>query len=438
MSPRLILRGGELIDPSQGTEGERTVVIEGGKVAALPAGAFAPAPGDRVMDVAGLWVVPGLIDLHSHLREPGEEHKETLESGCRAGAAGGFTTLLAMANTRPPADTAARVRWVREKARSLGSIDIQTVGTVTLGLDGQTLTDAEGLADAGAVALSDDGRPIQSPLMMRRALELARDAGLPILAHEEELLLVGRGCMHEGSAATRLGLAGVPGAAEEVMVRRDLALVELTGGRLHLQHVSTEGSVRALREAKARGLQVTGEASPHHFSLTDSALLDARYDPDFKMNPPLRSERDRAAVRAGLADGTLDAIATDHAPHGPIEKETVFEAAANGIIGLETAFALGLALVREGDLPRRRLIELFTTGPARVIPAFRDLGSLEVGATANLTVIDPARRWTVDLERLRSKSRNTPFKGKELTGRVVLTLVRGEVVFSEGLGGDRG
>jgi len=430
MSARVILKGGELIDPAQGIEGPRTLVLEGGKVAALLTADPAPAPGDRVYDLRKLWVVPGLIDLHAHLREPGEEHKETLESGGLAGAAGGFTTLLAMGNTRPPADTAARVRWVRERARSLGGIDIQTVGTVTLGLEGETLTDAEGLASAGAVALSDDGRPIASSLIMRRALEQARDAGLPILAHEEDATLVGRGCMHEGAAATRLGLAGIPGAAEEIMVRRDLALVELTGGRLHLQHVSTEGAVRALREAKARGLHISGEATPHHFTLTDSALLTARYDPDFKMSPPLRSERDLAAVRAGLADGTLDAIATDHAPHGPIDKETVFEAAANGIIGLETAFALGLALVRDGDLPRRRLIELFTTGPARVIPAFRELGTLKVGAPADLTVIDPEERWTVKAEDQLSKSRNTPFKGRQLVGRPVLTLVRGEVVFS--------
>jgi dihydroorotase len=430
VSIRLILRGGELIDPAQGIEGPRTLVLEGGKVSAILEGDATPGPADRVIDVRNLWVVPGLIDLHAHLREPGEEHKETLESGGKAGAAGGFTTLLAMGNTRPPADNASRVRWVRDRARGVSAIEIQTVGTVSVGLEGEVLTDVEGLAAAGAVALSDDGRPIQSAALMRRALEQARDVGLPILAHEEELSLVGRGCMQEGPTATRLGLSGIPGAAEEVMVRRDLALVELTGARLHLQHVSTEGSVRALREAKARGLHVSGEAAPHHFSLTDSALLSARYDPDFKMNPPLRTERDRAAVRAGLADGTLDAIATDHAPHGPIEKETVFEAAANGVIGLETALALGLALVRDGDLPRRRLIELFTTGPARVIPAFRELGTLKVGAVAHLTVIDPHVRWTVDVDHQLSKSRNTPFKGRELIGRAVLTVVRGEVVYS--------
>ena len=432
---RLFIRGGLVSDPGQGLDGvPRTLVIEAGRISAIIEGAGEPAlrPGqqiaDEVIDARGLWVLPGLIDLHTHLREPGEEHKETFQSGGQAAVAGGFTTILAMANTQPATDSSARVAWVRDRSATQSPARVFTVGAVTVGLLGDTLTDADSLASAGAVALSDDGRPLLNAALVRRALEQARDVGLPLLAHEEELSLVGKGCMHEGATATRLGLAGVPGVAEEVMVRRDLALVELTGARLHLQHLSTAGALRALREAKARGLPVTAEAAPHHFTLTDQSV--GCYDTNAKMNPPLRSERDRAAVQAALADGTLDAIATDHAPHGPIEKDTVFEAAANGVVGLETAFALGLALVEAGVLTRQRLIALFTSGPAAVIPAFGDLGTLRVGARADVTLVDPTERWVVDPAAFRSRSRNTPFRGRALTGRVIATLVGGVVVFS--------
>ncbi len=424
---RILLRGGLLIDPSQGLEEPRTLVVQGGRIDAILAVPPTPQTNDEIIDCARLWILPGLIDLHTHLREPGEEHKETFATGGAAAVAGGFTTVLAMGNTQPPPDTGARVAAVRERASKDSPARVFTVGTVTVGLAGETLTDADALGRAGAVALSDDGKPLSHPALMRRALEQAGDVGLPLLAHEEDLGLVGRGCMHEGPTATRHGRPRVPAPAAAVMVRPALALVELTGARLHLQHLSTEGSIRALREAKSRGLPVTGEAAPHHFSLVDADVGD--YDTRAKMNPPLRSARDREAVRAALADGTLDAIATDHAPHGASDKDTVFAEAANGIVGLETALALGLALVRSGGLTRRRLVELFTTGPASVIPAFRELGTLKVGAPADVVLVDPALEWTVEAAHLRSRSKNTPWLGKTLTGRAVLTLVGGNAVY---------
>jgi dihydroorotase len=427
---RLIFRGATVIDPDQGIEGTRTVVVEDGRISDLLEGdGPAARPGDELIDAKGRWLLPGLIDLHAHLREPGEEYKETLATGGAAAAAGGFTALVAMPNTRPPIDSAALVEYVVRRAAATCPVRVYPAGAVSLGQKGEVLAEIGDMKAAGAVVLTDDGRPIMNASLMRRALEYARTFDLPVSVHEEDLNLVAGGCMHEGAVATRLGLAGIPSQAEEAMVLRDLALCELTSGRLHLAHLSTAGSVRAVRAAKARGLPVTAEATPHHFTLTDAAV--AGYDTDTKMNPPLRAAEDLSAVREGLADGTLDAIATDHAPHSPVEKDLEFDRAANGVVGLETALALGLRLVAEKVLSPRRLVELLTIGPARTfgLPG----GTLRRGVAADLTLVDPNAEWTVEPSRLLSRSKNTPFKGWRLKGQVMLTAVAGRVVYRRAL-----
>jgi len=428
MAELLFIEGGRVIDPASGTDGVRTVVIRDGKIAEVAERIERPRDA-RALDARGKWVTPGFIDLHVHLREPGQEYKETVETGVRAAVAGGFTAVCAMPNTRPVNDNASVTELVLARAAAAGLARVYPVGCISKGSDGQDLAEYGELRAAGCVALSDDGRPVMSAALMRRALEYAKVFGLPLTVHEEDLQLVGKGVMHEGAASTRLGLKGIPGAAEEVMVLRDVALVELTGGRLHVAHVSTRGAVRAVREAKARGLAVTAEVTPHHLVLTDEDVAASSYSTDLKMNPPLRSAEDVAACLAGLADGTLDAIATDHAPHSAVEKDVEFDAAANGIIGLETAFPVCLALVRQGGLTERRLVEALTSGPACAfgLPG----GTLARGAPADVAVLDPAAAWTVDPARIRSRSRNTPWKGRRLTGRCVMTLVGGRLVHEE-------
>jgi dihydroorotase len=429
MSDLLFIEGGRVIDPAGGIDGVRTVVIRGGTVAEVVEHAERPREA-RVIDARGRWVTPGLIDLHVHLREPGHEYKETVATGAAAAVAGGFTAVCAMPNTRPVNDNASVTELVRARAAAAGLAHVYPVGCISRGSAGEELAEYGELKQAGCVALSDDGKPVASAALMRRALEYARAFGLPLTVHEEDLGLVGKGVMHEGEVSTRLGLNGIPGAAEDVMVLRDVALAELTGGRLHLAHVSTRGAVRAVRDAKARGLAVTAEVTPHHLALTDEDLAASDYSTDFKMSPPLRSRADADACREGLADGTLDAIATDHAPHSPVEKDVEFDAAANGIVGLETALAVCLGLVRQGLLSERRLVEAFTAGPARAfgLPG----GGLARGAPADVTIIDPAAEWVVDPERLRSKSHNTPWKGRRLTGRCTHTVVGGRIVHEEG------
>ncbi len=425
----IFIEGGRVIDPATGTDGVRTVGLRDGRVAEVGERVERPREA-RAIDARGRWVTPGFIDLHVHLREPGQEYKETVATGARAAVAGGFTSVCAMPNTVPPNDNASVTELVLARASAAGLARVYPVGCISKGQKGEELAEYGELKAAGCVALSDDGKPASSPALMRRALEYARAFGLPLAVHEEELSLVGKGVMHEGPAATRLGLKGIPGAAEEAMVRRDIALVELTGGRLHLAHVSTRGAVRAVRDAKARGLPVTAEVTPHHLALTDEDLAASEYSTDFKMNPPLRSRVDVEACRAALADGTIDAIATDHAPHALQEKELEFDAAANGIIGLETALAVCLGLVRQGVLGERRLVEALTVGPARAfgLPG----GRLARGAPADVTVIDPAAEWVVDPARLRSKSKNSPWKGRKLTGRCTHTIVGGRIVHEEG------
>ena len=427
----LFIEGGRVIDPASGTDGVRTVVVREGRIAEVAERLERPR-GARVIDARGKWVTPGLVDLHVHLREPGHEYKETVATGARAAVAGGFTAVCAMPNTVPVNDNASVTELILARAAAAGLARVYPVGAISKGSKGEELAEYGELRGAGCVALSDDGKPVMSSALMRRALEYARAFGLPLTVHEEDLGLVGKGVMHEGPAATRLGLKGIPAASEEVMVSRDLALVELTGGRLHIAHLSTAGAVRAVREAKRRGLSVTAEVTPHHLTLTDEDLARSSYDPSFKMNPPLRSAEDVRALREGLADGTIDCIATDHAPHSAVEKDLEFDAAANGIVGLETAFPVCLALVREGLLGERRLIEALTAAPARAfgLPG----GSLASGAPADLALLDPGLEWRCDPARFHSKSRNSPWKGRALIGRCTHAFVGGRLVHELGEG----
>ena len=420
---RIRIENARIIDPGR-TDIIGDVVVADGRIAAVrPAGEAAADGADRVIDARGLLVVPGLIDIHVHLREPGHEYKETVASGCRAAAAGGFTAVCAMPNTLPVNDNGQVTRFVRHQARAAQSARVYPVAAITRGLEGRQLCEFGELKTAGAVGFSDDGRPVASGQMMRRAMEYARGFDMPIISHCEELDLTAAGAMNEGAVATRLGLAGIPNAAESIMVMRDIALAELTGARLHIAHVSCVESIAAIRAAKQRGVAVTAETAPHYFTLTDAAVAD--YDTRAKMNPPLRSEADRQAVRQALADGTLDVIATDHAPHTTLEKDVAFDQAANGIIGLETALPLALQLVADGLLSLTDLIARMTVNPARILNL--PCGLLE-GRPADLTVIDLDRTWTVDSARFFSRSRNTPFDGWTVTGRAVLTMVGGRIV----------
>jgi dihydroorotase len=428
MSETIFIEGGRVIDPAGGVDGVRTVVLKDGVVAEVAERVERPKDA-RVVDARGRWVTPGFIDLHCHLREPGQEYKETVATGARAAVAGGFTSVVAMPNTRPVNDNTSVTELMLARAAAAGAARVYPVGCISKGQNGEELAEFGELRAAGCVALSDDGKPVMSVGLMRRALEYARAFDLPVAVHEEDLGLVGKGVMHEGATSTRLGLKGIPGAAEEVMVLRDIALAELTGGRLHVQHVSTRGSVRAVRDAKQRGLRVTAEVTPHHLALTDEDVGAAGYDTDFKMNPPLRSADDVKACREGLADGTLDAIATDHAPHSDVEKALEFDVAANGIIGLETAFAVCLAVARTGAFTEGRLIEALTVGPARALglPG----GTLAKGAPADVALLDPAVEWSYDPASGFSKSRNSPWKSKRLVGRCTYAFVGGKLVHGE-------
>jgi dihydroorotase len=394
-----------------------------GRIEAAGAGLRVPS-GTTEVDGAGLVLAPGLVDIHVHLREPGQEDKETIATGTRAAAAGGFTAVACMPNTVPPLDDASRVRWVAQCARDTACCRVHPVGAVTVGQAGERLTEFLELRDAGAVAVSDDGRPVVNADLFRRALEYARHCGFPVIAHEEDLQLRGRGCMNEGYTSTRLGLKGIPNAAEAVMVRRDVELAALTRGRLHVAHVSCAESVEALRDAKARGLAVTGETAPHYVALTDEAV--GWYDTNAKMNPPLRAPRDRDAVIEALRDCTLDCLATDHAPHTPSEKAVEFDQAPMGVVGLETALGVTLKyLVEPGHLALERALELWTAAPRRVLglPELR----LEAGYPADLVLLDPEVEWTVDPAAFFTKGRNTPFAGMRLRGRALLTLCGGRV-----------
>ncbi len=422
--PRIHLKRARVIDPKLTTDKELDLVLGNGRVEKVGKGLATPADATPI-DCAGLLLVPGLIDLHTHLREPGEEYKETIATAAAAAVAGGFTSLCAMPNTNPTNDQRAVTELIKQRAEAVGLVHVYPVGAVTKGLKGEVLSEMGELVTAGVIALSDDGRPIMNARIMRRALEYARTFGLPITQHAEDLDLSQGGVMNEGAASNLAGMRGQPCQAEEVMIARDLALVEMTGARYHVAHVSTAGSIALIREAKKRGLPVTCEVTPHHLTLTDEACLS--YDTSTKCNPPLRTGRDVDALRAALADGTIEAVATDHAPHTSIEKLVEFDCAAFGMIGLETALPLVLRLVRDKTLTLMEAIERLTWGPARImkLPG----GTLEEGSPADVTCIDLEAKWTVDPIRGHSKSHNTPFAGQEMMGRAVITIFGGKVVY---------
>jgi dihydroorotase len=426
VTERLRIANGTVVDPVARTMVRTDVLVEDGRIAAVGSPEEITAEA-TVYDARGCWVVPGLVDMHVHLREPGYEYKETVATGAAAAAAGGFTAVACMANTNPVNDNAAVTRFILEQAGRAQGARVHPIGAVSVGLAGKQLAEFGEMRRAGIVAVSDDGMPIMDAGLMRRALEYARLFDLLLIAHEEDGCLRAGGVMNEGLVSVRLGLKGSPPAAEELMVARDIALVELTGGRLHVAHVSTARSVAMIRDARRRGLPVSGEATPHHLVLTEEAV--AEYDANAKMAPPLRTRADVEGLRAGLADGTIEAIATDHAPHHVDEKECEFDQAANGIVGLETALGLGLKLVAEGALDVPTLVARLTTGPARLlgIPA----GTLDVGAAADVAVIDPERRWKVAARSFKSKSRNTPFDGWDLQGKAVATFVGGRLVYED-------
>jgi dihydroorotase len=428
---KILLKGGRLVDPASRTDATSDVLVDDGRVAEVGPGL--DAGGAEVLDCDGLVVCPGLVDLHVHLREPGREDAETIETGSRAAALGGYTAVCPMPNTDPVADNAGVVEMVAARGREVGLVDVFPVGAVTLGQRGSELAELGAMARSAAAVdcFSDDGRPIREARLLRFALEYARAFDAVIADHAEDASLTDGAQMHEGEVSAMLGLAGWPSAAEEMVVARDLLLAELTGGRLHLCHVSTGGAVELVRAAKARGVRVTAEAAPHHFTLTDEAA--SSYDPVFKVNPPLREKADVEAVRLGLADGTLDAIATDHAPHAREDKEVEWATAPPGMLGLETALAVTLTeLVEPGYLELATAVERLTAGPARCRRLGGHGGPVAPGSPANLAVLDPAAAWTVDRAKLASRARNTPFHGRQLRGRVVHTLLRGAFTVRHG------
>ncbi len=424
----ILITGGRVIDPGR-LDGPAEVLIENGKVAAVGQNLLAAASRDKgsvtVVDATGKLVLPGFVDLHVHFREPGFEYKETIATGGASAVAGGFTSVCCMPNTNPVNDSQSVTEFMLEKARAAGNCSVFPVGAITKGSEGKELAEIGDLRRAGCVAISDDGRPVMNSMVMRRAMEYALAFDMPVIDHCEDLHLSEGGCMNEGLVSTELGLAGIPAAAEDVMVARNIALAELTGARLHLAHVSTAGSVRMVREAKARGIRVTAEACPHHFSLTEEAVRG--FNTLAKMNPPLRAWQDVQAIKEGLADGTIDVIATDHAPHAGQDKQREFSDAPFGIVGLETALPLTLALVEEGVLTLAQAVAKLTSEPAKAFSLAK--GSLAPGADADLVIVDQQQGWEVDPSRFRSKSKNTPFAGWKVKGLVLRTFVAGRVVY---------
>jgi dihydroorotase len=422
----ILIRGGRVIDPSRRSDSIADVYLAEGRVASVGRN-ITGEDGCLVIDAAGKVVSPVLIDLHVHLREPGFEDLETVATGAMAAAAGGFTAVCAMPNTDPPLDNQGAIGFVISQAQKAGKARVYPIGTISVQQKGEKLSEFGELLGAGAVAVSDDGKPVMSSHLMRTALEYAKTFGIPVADHCEELSLAVGGAMHEGIVATRLGLKGIPAAAEEIHVARDIILSELTGGHIHLCHVSTRGSAELIRRAKDKGLKVTAEVTPHHFTLTHEACLG--YNTNAKMNPPLREAEDVAALQEALKDGVIDVIATDHAPHHYDAKEREFDDAPNGILGLETSFGLAMTeLVKPGILSLPELLYRMSTRPAQLfnLPG----GSLAVGAPADVAVFDPAAEWSVDPSQFFSKSRNTPFGGRRLTGRPEVTVVRGRVVYA--------
>jgi dihydroorotase len=424
MSEALLIRGGRVIDPANGVDAVQDVLIEGEIIKRVGPELAAPERA-HVIDASGKVVCPGFIDMHVHLREPGHEYKETVATGTRAAAAGGFTAVCCMANTQPVNDNGAVTDYILAKARSEGAVRVHPIGAVSRGLEGKELAELNELAEAGCVAFSDDGKPVMNAALYRHAMEYVLPFGTPVISHAEDTNLSRGTCMHEGVVSTELGLRGAPAAAEDVMVARDILLAELTGAHVHIAHLSTAGAVRLVRDGKARGVRVTAEVTPHHLVLTDEAIRT--FDPNTKMAPPLRGKRDLEALLEGLSDGTIDCIATDHAPHALSEKEGEFDLAAFGVVGLETAVAVLLdRLVRAGTVPLGTLVARMSSDPARVLnlPG----GRLTVGAPADVTLLDLDAEHVVEPARFRGKSRNTPFGGWALRGGPWMTIVAGRIV----------
>ena len=418
----LLIKNGRVLDPASRTDAQLDVLLDGERIAQV--GPSLAASGAEVFDAAGLVVAPGFIDLHCHLREPGQELSETIETGTRAAARGGFTAVCPMPNTQPVNDNASVTRSILERAASAASVRVWPIGAASTSSKGEALSEIAAMQQAGIVAVSDDGRPIATAHLLRQVMEYCGPLGLPVIDHCEDSSLAAGGVMREGPRSVRLGLKGMPAAAESICVHRDIEIAGLTRGRLHVAHLSARASLEHVRAAKAKGLPVTCEVTPHHFTLTDE---DVTYDSHFKMNPPLGSREDRDALLEGLADGAVDAIATDHAPHHPASKEVEFDRAPFGVTGFETALALGLAeLVHSGRLPLMRLVELFTTGPARVLGIERRIAA---GAAADLTLFSLDHAWTFRVSDSASRSRNTPFDGRAFRGAPMATIVAGRVVF---------
>ncbi len=422
--PKLLIKNGRILDPVNGRDEVGDVLIKGGLVVRV--GGDQHATGAVAFDATGLVVAPGFIDMHTHLREPGFEHAETIESGSKAAAAGGFTTVCAMPNTRPVNDDATVTRYILERASRSAVVNVLPIGAITEDSAGEKLAAIGSMRQAGCVAISDDGHPVMNSRVMRRAMEFARAFDIPVIDHCEDLNLSAGGDMHEGELAAKLGLRGIPSASEDVMVARDILLAELTGARFHVAHISSKRSIEMVQQAKNRGLKVTCEAMPHHFGLDESNIVP--YDSNYKMKPPIRSAADREALVEALASGTVDAIATDHAPHPGSEKMQEFEQCPFGIIGLETALAVALeALVHTGKLPLAKLVQLFSAGPARILGLER--GHLNPGAPGDVTIFDPDLDWTYDVSRSFSKSANSPWHGHRFRGGPVATVVAGNIVW---------
>ncbi|HXX41306.1 MAG TPA: dihydroorotase [Chthoniobacterales bacterium] len=419
-----IIRNGRLIDPANKRDGMEDLAIIDGKIARI---SEVRSQKSEEIDAEGLIVAPGLIDIHVHLREPGFSHKETIESGARSAAAGGFTTIVCMPNTFPPADNPATIAWIKNRAADVACVNILPTGTISKNLAGEELAPIGSLRQAGVVAITDDGRCVQNNELMRRAVEYARMVALPVLDHCQDYNLVGNGVVHEGYWSTLLGLPGWPSAGEEAIVARNILLAELCDHHVHCQHVSAAGSVRLIREARARGVKVSGEVCPHHIALTDEAIQN--FDTNYKMNPPLRSQADIDAILDGIADGTLSVLCSDHAPHARFEKEAEFDQAPFGIVGLETEVGVFIDLLvhKHRKIDIAHLIEMYTVEPAKLLKL--DAGTLSAGARADVTLIDPNLDWTVKVDDFQSASRNSPFDGWKLKGRAVRTMVRGKTVW---------
>ena len=428
---KLLLKGGRVIDPSQNIDTVTDILIKNGKISVMKKDISLPKTdsGDnlKIFDLKGKIVTPGLIDMHTHLREPGFEYKETIRTGSEAAVAGGFTSIACMANTDPVNDNRSVTEYILTQARLAAMANVYPIAAISKGQDGKVLSEFGDLKNAGAIGFSDDGNPVTDSGLMRHALEYAYSFDMPVISHCEDKGLSSGGLMNEGLISTQLGLPGIPGIAEDIMVIRDIRLADFTKTRVHIAHVSTAGSVYAVREAKSAGVNVTAETAPHYFTLTDESLKG--FSTNFKMYPPLRNSDDVEAIKEGLRDGTIDAIASDHAPHSSVEKDVEFEYAANGIAGLETSLSLCLKLVDEGILTINELIEKLSVNPANILKIPK--GSLKTGSDADITVIDMNKKWTVDADRFRSKGRNCPFNGWELKGKAVITIASGEIRYTD-------